>query len=143
MALGARLAKRISALGMSQSELARRSGVPQTTVNSIIKEDRRSSPHLMRLAIALKTTPGYLLGETEDPSSQVAEAALSYEEQIFFEQLRLLSREDFELVAQLVDRLREGRPSYVFRQEDDEVAATVHDRQREYKPGEAGPKWGD
>lgn len=72
--LGERIAERIKALDISQSELARRASLPQTTVNSLVKGNRRSSPHLVRLARELHTTPAYLQGETNDPDSDAPEA---------------------------------------------------------------------
>ncbi len=68
MSLGERITERLEALGISQSELARRARVPQTTINSLIKAGRRSTPHLLKLARALRTTPAYLTGETDDPT---------------------------------------------------------------------------
>lgn len=68
MTLAQRIQARIEALGISQSELARRAGVPQTTVNSLVRGQRRSTPHIVRLAQVLQTTPAYLAGETDDAS---------------------------------------------------------------------------
>lgn len=67
MTLGQRIQARLIALGWSQSELARRTGLAQTTVNSLVKGDSRSSSHLHRIARELHTTPSYLVGETDDP----------------------------------------------------------------------------
>lgn len=143
MTLRDRIKERLAAIGMKQADLVRSSGVPQSTLASILQRDTRSTPHLMRLAIALKTTPGYLLGETDDPNSQVPETALSYEEQLFFERLRHLSRDDFERISWLVNRLAEPRAGYVYREEDTLSEATFHDRHRDFKPQEEGRKWGD
>lgn len=74
--LGVRIAERIKALNISQSELARRAALPQTTVNSLVKGNRRSSPHLVRLARELQTTPAYLQGETDDPDSDAPTPAV-------------------------------------------------------------------
>jgi phage repressor protein C with HTH and peptisase S24 domain len=52
---------------MSQSELARRVALGQTTINSLIRGDSRTSRHLHRIARELGTTPAYLTGETDDP----------------------------------------------------------------------------
>jgi len=60
---------------MSQSELSRRAGIPQSTINSIITKNRRSSPHLIRLARELETTPEYLMGESDDPALAAVAAA--------------------------------------------------------------------
>lgn len=73
MGLGARIEERLAALNITQSELARRARIPQTTVNSLIKAGRRSTPHLLKLARALQTTPAYLTGESDDPAAEAAE----------------------------------------------------------------------
>ncbi|MDF0489187.1 helix-turn-helix domain-containing protein [Sphingomonas sp. H39-1-10] len=70
MSLGARIEERINALGISQAELARRAKLPQTTVNSLIRGGRRSSPHLVVLARELGTTAAYLAGESDDPKAE-------------------------------------------------------------------------
>lgn len=66
---GERLSARMSALGLSQSELARRVGVAQQTIYKLITGASRSSSHLHRIARELETTPAYLTGETDDASS--------------------------------------------------------------------------
>lgn len=135
MALGTRISERLKALKMNQSQLARRCGIPQTTVNSIIKEDRRSSPHLMKLAAALRTTPAYLLGETDDPDSEIAQAALSFEERELIDVTRQLGRDDFTVLTYIARRLvgggLQGTPPPV----NDRRQATLHDRQLGYKSG--------
>lgn len=65
--LGARIRERLSSLGISQAELARRAKVPQTTLNGLVNSDARSTPHLTKIARALGTTPAYLTGEVDDP----------------------------------------------------------------------------
>jgi len=69
MTLGERIEGRLRDLNMSQSELARRAQLPQTTINSLIRGTRRSSPHVVRLARELRTTPAYLMGDTDDYSA--------------------------------------------------------------------------
>jgi transcriptional regulator with XRE-family HTH domain len=132
MALGTRISERLKALKMNQSQLARRCGIPQTTVNSIIKEDRRSSPHLMKFAAALRTTPAYLLSETEDPDSQTASAAITFEEQELIELTRMLEREDYNIVRHLIRRLASGTPPN-FKGAVNDADATQHDRQIGYR----------
>jgi len=73
MILGPRIAARRKALGISQAELGRRAGVPQTTMNGLEKGNHRSSPHLVRIAHQLHTTPAYLTGETDDPDAESAQ----------------------------------------------------------------------
>lgn len=67
--LGARIEERRKAIGLSQSELARRARVPQTTMNGLIHGSQRSTPHLIRIAQALQTSPAFLTGETDDPDA--------------------------------------------------------------------------
>lgn len=135
MALGTRISDRLKALKMNQSQLARKCGIPQTTVNSIIKEDRRSSPHLMKLAAALRTTPAYLLGETDDPESELAEAPLSFEERELIDVTRQLGRDDFNVVAYIARRLVGGELHGTPAPINDRRQATIHDRQLGYKSG--------
>lgn len=132
MTLRDRIKERLAAIGMKQAELVRRSGVPQSTLASILQRDTRSTPHLMRLAAALRTTPAYLLGETDDPKSEVPEFSLSFQERALVQSLRLLSQSDFEIVSHLIDRLCEPRTAYAYREEDVGPDATLHDRRPGY-----------
>ncbi len=135
MSIGARIRTRLAALDITQAELVRRSGVSQSTLASIIQRDTRSTPHLLALAAALKTTPAYLLGETDDPESEVAEAALSFEERELIDVTRQLGRDDFNVVAYIARRLvgggLQGTPAPI----NDRRQATIHDRQLGYKSG--------
>lgn len=67
MLLGPRIEDRLEKLGKSQSWLARETGLSQTTINSLIRKPRRSTPHILVLARALRTTPAFLMSETDDP----------------------------------------------------------------------------
>lgn len=69
MQIGERIAGRLAAIGMSQSELARQVGVAQTTINGLVKGESRSSAHLHKIARVLGTSVDYLAGETDNPSS--------------------------------------------------------------------------
>jgi transcriptional regulator with XRE-family HTH domain len=135
MSLGARIKTRLAALKISQAELVRRSGVGQSTLASIIQRDTRSSPHLLALAAALKTTPAYLLGETDDPESEFAEAALSFEERELIELTRTLEREDYNVVSYLIRRLASHTSPNLENAAKDDVARTLHDRQLGYRAG--------
>lgn len=53
---------------MSQTELARRVGLSQPTINNLIHRSKVGSKHLHRIARELQTTPAYLSGETDDPA---------------------------------------------------------------------------
>ncbi|WP_174297232.1 helix-turn-helix domain-containing protein [Sphingomonas bacterium] len=67
MNVGARLKDRLAEIGMSQSELARRVRVNQSTIAGLVAGRSRSSAHLHLIARELATTPEYLTGETDDP----------------------------------------------------------------------------
>jgi phage repressor protein C with HTH and peptisase S24 domain len=58
--IGNRILDRIEALGLSQSELARRVGITQPAIANLVKRGGRSS-HLHAIARELQTTPEYLL----------------------------------------------------------------------------------
>lgn len=68
MTIGDRITERLATLGLSQSELARRVGMAQSSVNSLINRNKVGSKHLHTIARVLETTPSYLMGETDDPS---------------------------------------------------------------------------
>lgn len=71
MTLGARIEERLGAKGISQAELARRIGLRQSTINSLIRGDSRTSRSLLKIARELGTTAAYLTGETDDPASDL------------------------------------------------------------------------
>lgn len=63
MAIGAQISRRLKAIGWTQSQLARVADLPQSTVNSIVRNDPRMTPHLARIAKALGISPSDLTGE--------------------------------------------------------------------------------
>ncbi|MBY9062454.1 helix-turn-helix domain-containing protein [Sphingomonas yunnanensis] len=67
MTLGARIEQRRKQLKISQAELARRVGVRQSTINSLINGSSRSSRSIVQIARELQTTPAFLYGEIDDP----------------------------------------------------------------------------
>lgn len=67
MRAGSRIAELRAALGLSQTELARRSGVSQGTIGKLESGISLGSAHLHKIARELGTTPAYLAGETDDP----------------------------------------------------------------------------
>jgi len=69
MTLGRRIEERRLAIGISQAELARRVGIRQSTINSLINGDSRSSRSIVQIARELETTAAYLIGDTDDPSA--------------------------------------------------------------------------
>ena len=109
MGLGERIEERLKALGISQSELARRTKLPQSTINSLIRKGRRSSPHLVKLARELRTTPAYLSEDTDDPEADFQDEALTAEERESLEQLRQLPAKDRQAVLQLLRSLSDAQ----------------------------------
>jgi transcriptional regulator with XRE-family HTH domain len=70
MTIGERIEERRKALGIaSQSELARRAEMRQSTLNGLIRKPYRWSPYLVQIAKALDTTVEYLTGDTNDPAT--------------------------------------------------------------------------
>lgn len=67
MVIGARLAERISASGLSFSAVARKVGVKQPTISRLVHGEQQSSVHLHKIARVLNTTPEYLSGESDEP----------------------------------------------------------------------------
>jgi transcriptional regulator with XRE-family HTH domain len=88
----------MEAVGLGQTELARRVGVSQPTIFKLLNNQRYSSTHLHKIARELRTTVAYLTGETDDPDSDVPD-------------LPAFSREDIELlqrISVLSERARRG-----------------------------------
>ncbi|WP_448660341.1 XRE family transcriptional regulator [Sphingomonas sp. CJ99] len=62
-----RLKRLIEECGLSQSELARRVGISQASVNKLTSGEGQGSKYLHHIARELGTSVEYLLGETDDP----------------------------------------------------------------------------
>lgn len=71
--VGSRLEWLIQDRRTSQSALAREIGISQPSVGRLISGETRETGKILELARALKTTPEYLVGETDDdaPSARV------------------------------------------------------------------------
>jgi transcriptional regulator with XRE-family HTH domain len=67
MIVSTRVEERMKAAGLSQSELARRVGVSQPTIYKLLRQSKKGSTHLHKIARELGTTPAYLAGEVDDP----------------------------------------------------------------------------
>jgi phage repressor protein C with HTH and peptisase S24 domain len=65
---GVRLAERLQAADLSQSELARRVGISQQTVHKLVTGQSRGSTHIATIARELGTSPAYLTGVTDNPA---------------------------------------------------------------------------
>lgn len=135
MSLGDRIRTRLKQIGMTQAELCKRAEVPQSTLNSIIQRDSRSTPHLVRIATALRTSPAYLTEETDDPDSPVPDLAMSFEERELLGLTRRLERADFEAVTYLIRRLVGVGMPVPPQAMNDRRQATIHERQLGYKSG--------
>lgn len=66
--LSERIATRIRVLGLNNSQLAREVGVSPQAIRKIVIGETVNTAHIYAISKALKTTPEYLLGETDDPS---------------------------------------------------------------------------
>jgi len=82
MIVGERIAERLAQVGLSQSELARRLHVRQSTISGLIRGEQRSSTKLHQIARELGTTPGYLSGEVDDPDLDAPGSPLLSPEQV-------------------------------------------------------------
>lgn len=103
MTLGARIEQRLGETGLSQAELARRVGIRQSTVNSLIRGDSRTSRSLLKIARALNTTPAYLSGETDDPSGDSPSLpVLDAESRELFDHFAHLGAADRKALLQIV-----------------------------------------
>lgn len=110
MVLGSRILERMEVVGLSQAELARRVGLSQPTIFNLIHRGKKGSTKLHVIARELRTTPAYLMGETDDPTSDLPDDTLSSLDREDLMLLNLLSRQDREAVRQLMRSLT-GRTS--------------------------------
>jgi transcriptional regulator with XRE-family HTH domain len=123
MVVGERIGERLKELGLSQSELARRVDLPQTTINTLVRGGSRTSRHLHRIARVLRTTPAYLSGETDDPDADAPdEPDLTRDEAGLLEIYRQLPKEDRAALKRVAERMLGPRtlhaPSLNYRAED-------------------------
>lgn len=102
MNLGERIERRRIEVGLSQAELARRVGVRQSTMNSLIRGNSQTSRSLTKIARELQTTPEYLTGETDDPSPDASDLACSAEEREWLNLLHDLNSKERYAVRQLM-----------------------------------------
>lgn len=102
MSVGDRILQRLTALGISQSELARRVGLTQPTINALIKGGSRSSAHLHKIARELETTPAWLNLETDDLAADGPAVELTSSEREIIDLVRALAPKDRAAVEQLL-----------------------------------------
>jgi transcriptional regulator with XRE-family HTH domain len=79
MHMGQRLRKRRDHLGLSQRELARRTGIPQSTISDVERgvQGDMTTALVKRLAQALACTTDYLIGMYEDEDSELKPAGVA------------------------------------------------------------------
>lgn len=75
MSVGQRIQDRMDATGISQAEIARAIGVSPQAVSKIVRGGTHQPQRIYQIARTLKTTPEYLLGETDDPSDSAPSLA--------------------------------------------------------------------
>lgn len=84
------------AAGLNQSQLAAKVGLKQPSVGRLISGQTRESKKLLELAQAVRTTPDYLTGATDDPTISGMSLAENRRE---FRPSPVLSPEELGLVA--------------------------------------------
>ena len=79
MHMGQRLRKRREQLGFSQRELARRTGIPQSTISDLERgvQGDMTTALVKRFAQALACTTDYLIGMYEDEDSELKPAGVA------------------------------------------------------------------
>ena len=112
MQVGERIRDRLAELDMSQSELARRVKLTQGTIGGLIIGKAQSSAHLHKIARALRTTPAYLTGETDDPDADAPPAVpLNSDTQELIDRFSSLSAADRRALLQVARSMSNGPPS--------------------------------
>lgn len=141
MDLGARINDRLGVAGISQSELARRVGVRQSTINGLIRGEQRSTTKLHQIARELGTTPAYLTGETDDPNSGSPDAPpLEPDAQELVQHFHMFHPADRRALLQIARSMAAGGapPSDTVHAGGGVAsAATVHDAGKDFR-GEEG-----
>lgn len=138
MSLGVRIEERRKAIGISQAELARRVGVRQSTMNSLIRGDNRTSRSLLQIARELRTSPAYLTGETNDPAPDGSSGPLlDSEKRELIDRFDALAPIDRRALLQIAKSMAGGGgapPSETVHAGGGvATAATVHDPAKEFR----------
>lgn len=103
--IGERISIRLNVLGISQAELARRVGLHQSTINGLIKGGQASSTRVHDIALALETTPAYLLSQTDDPSPGGKQCTLNSRDQRLLDMFHSIEAADQKAILQLLQTL--------------------------------------
>ncbi|WP_439569078.1 helix-turn-helix domain-containing protein [Sphingopyxis sp.] len=117
MLIADRLKARMEACELSQAALAREVGVSQQSIGRLVSGEAIGSRYLHKIAAALRTTPSYLTGETDDPESDTPDEALTADEREVLEYFRRLTSKDQAAARQIIRSLAAREPT---------VSATVH-----------------
>jgi phage repressor protein C with HTH and peptisase S24 domain len=78
MTVGDRILERMKAVGLNQADIARAIGVSPQAVSKMVKGETNQPQRLYQIARTLKTSPEYLLGETDDPAPRMGEQRLTW-----------------------------------------------------------------
>lgn len=131
MIIAARLRERMEAQNISQAELARLVGVAQPSIFKLLNGDSQSTRHLHRIARELFTTPAFLTGETDDPTSDFPDDRPSADEREILQDLRKLTERDRAAARQLIRSLAECAP-------ESTPSTTLHAPPRSFsRPGQS------
>ncbi|MEP9401883.1 helix-turn-helix domain-containing protein [Sphingomonas silueang] len=68
-----RLAARIDELGLTQAQVARSIGLQPPSINRLVRGKHAQTRHIFGLARAVRTSPEYLTGMTDDPDADYAD----------------------------------------------------------------------
>lgn len=90
MLIADRIKKQMDLRQLSQAALAREVGLSQQSIGRLVSGEAMGSRYLHKIATILHTTPAYLTGETDDPTSEVPDDCISADERDLIEQLRRL-----------------------------------------------------
>ena len=143
-ALVSRLTDLMHENGDDQSSLARKVGCTPAAINQILTGRTHRSKFLPEIAELYEVTLGFLTGRSNDRGPQLQiEDRMTAEDRRLFRLFQRLGREERNLVLSLVERLAGVKPIATPPAPAAQPDQTFHDRQFWYKPGEAGPTWGD
>lgn len=105
MLIAERIKARMDICELSQAALARKVGVSQQSIGRLVTGEAMGSRYLHKIAAALRTTPEYLTGETDDPGGEIPDDALSADEQELIDHFRRLTTRDRAAARQLIRSL--------------------------------------
>jgi transcriptional regulator with XRE-family HTH domain len=108
MLIAERIKGQMEACELTQAALAREVGVSQQSIGRLVSGEAIGSRYLHKIAAALHTTPAYLTGETDDPTSELPDDPYSSDERDLINQLRQLPPAAQAAVRDLVKSLTES-----------------------------------